>query len=450
MVKLLWCLLLMSILVSTPMVMGHGEEGEEMGYKGEDVFLLQRSKQLMKTDVGEFRVVKGFGGRVAGIQNSIHIGFINMEPKTLFIPQYIDSSLIIFVCRGEVKVGTIYKDALEEKKLKTGDIYSILAGSTFYMLNTGRGQRLQVICSIDTSESLELDVFQSFFIGGGMNPPSVLAGFDRNTLKTAFNVSGSELDEILTSQRGGPIVSIADEHEPRMWASLLQLKQRDSLQQLYDIEEEENTWVWRKLMNSMLGKKTDRDKKKTDRKTDSYNIYNRKPDFKNDYGWSVAIEENDYSPLKQSGIGVYLVNLTAGSILAPHINPTATEYGIILRGSGSIQVVYPNGSLAMNAKVDEGDVFWVPRYFPFCQIASRSGPMEFFGFATSARKNWPQFLVGARSILRTMKGPELAMAFGVSEKRFSNFTDKQREAIILPSAPMSPLLRNLSLSPEDH
>lgn len=30
---------------------------------------------------------------------------------------------------------------------------------------------------------------QSFFIGGGMYPTSVVAGFDMGTLSTAFNVS---------------------------------------------------------------------------------------------------------------------------------------------------------------------------------------------------------------------------------------------------------------------
>ena len=48
-----------------------------------------------------------------------------------------------------------------------------------------------------------------------------------------------------------------------------------------------------------------------------------------------------------------------------------------------MKIVFPNGTSAMDAKVKEGDVFWVPRYFPFCQTASRSGPFEFFGFTTS-------------------------------------------------------------------
>lgn len=125
-------------------------------------------------------------------------------------------------------------------------------------------------------------------------------------------------------------------------------------------------------------------------------------------------------------------------MMAPHVNPMATEYGIVLRGSGSIQIVYPNGTSAMNAKISEGDVFWVPKYFPFCQIASRTGPLEFFGFTTSARRNRPQFLVGASSILRNMLGPELAAAFGVSEEKLRRFVYAQEEALILPSPKAAP------------
>lgn len=125
-------------------------------------------------------------------------------------------------------------------------------------------------------------------------------------------------------------------------------------------------------------------------------------------------------------------------MMAPHVNPTATEYGIVLRGTGIIQIVYPNGTQAMKARVAEGDVFWVPRYFPFCQIASRTGPFEFFGFTTSARKNRPQFLAGASSILRTLKGPELAAAYGMTNESLHHLIESQRESIILPSTPVSP------------
>lgn len=121
-------------------------------------------------------------------------------------------------------------------------------------------------------------------------------------------------------------------------------------------------------------------------------------------------------------------------MMAPHVNPSATEYGVVLGGTGRIQVVFPNGTAATNTEIKEGDVFFVPRYFPFCQIASRSGPLEFFGFTTSARENRPQFLAGTTSLLRTLMGPELAASFGVSEDTMRRLAKAQREAIILPFA----------------
>lgn len=125
-------------------------------------------------------------------------------------------------------------------------------------------------------------------------------------------------------------------------------------------------------------------------------------------------------------------------MMAPHYNPTATEYGIVLKGTGTIQVASPDGSLAMNAEVKEGDVFFIPRFFPFCQIASRTGPFEFFGFSSSARNNRPQFLAGDNSILKKLRGPELAKAFGLSEERLDDIVDARSGSVIFPSAVVAP------------
>ncbi|PIM99239.1 hypothetical protein CDL12_28270 [Handroanthus impetiginosus] len=399
------------------------------------------------------RVVRGLGSRLMmknPVHIPMHIGFITMEPRSLFIPQYLDSSLILFIRRGEARVGHIYKDELVERTLRMGDIYRIAAGYAFYLVNTAEGQRLHIICSIDTSHSLGWNTFQSFFIAGGIYPTSVLSGFDSLTMSTALNVSEGELQDMLTRQRQGPIVFLSDTHSPSVWSKFLHMEQHQKLAHMKrivhvkekDIEgdEEQPTWSFRKLLVSFFGR-TDRrgDKRgKTGKGPDACNIYDRNPDFKNDYGWSIALDEDDYPPLKHDDIGVYLVNLTAGSMMAPHINPRAAEYGIVLRGAGAIQIVYPNGSLAMNAKVNEGDVFWIPQYFPFCQIASRTGPFEFLGFTTSARNNRPQFLVGAGSLLHKMIGPEFAAAFGLSEDRLREIIDAQRESKILPSATVAP------------
>ncbi|XP_061354956.1 vicilin-like seed storage protein At2g28490 [Gastrolobium bilobum] len=432
------------------------EEREEDPPRPNKLFLMQNSKVVAKTDAGEMRVLESYGGRI--MERRLHIGFITMESRSLFIPQYLDSTLIIFVRRGEAKVGFMYKDELEERKLKMGDVYQIPVGSTFYLENIMEGQTLHIICSIDPSESLGLGAFKSFYIGGGANPASVLFGFEPEILESAFNVSGAELRKFFTEQHEGPIVHVGDSHVTSIWTKFLQLKKEDKVQHLKkmvqdqeeqddddddddDDEEEEQqlqkSWSWRKLLESVFGnenKKDTRDNKGSHHKSPhSYNLYDRKPDFKNSYGWSVALDGSDYSPLKSSGVGIYHVNLTAGSMMTPHVNPRATEYGIVLRGSGRIQIVFPNGSNAMNTQIKEGDVFFVPRYFAFCQIASRSEPLEFFGFTTSARRNKPQFLVGATSLLRTMMGPELAAAFGVTQDTMRHVINAQHESVILPA-----------------
>ncbi|KAH7561001.1 hypothetical protein JRO89_XS10G0156600 [Xanthoceras sorbifolium] len=406
---------------------GRGRGG---GYD-EERFLSRRSEQVVKTDAGEMRVVRSFGGRI--VNRPMHVGFITMEPKTLFTPQYMDSSLILFIRRGtlsfwEARVGYIYEDDLAERRLKMGDVYRIAAGSTFYLENIGEGQRLHIICSIDPSESLGMgmEAFQSFYISGGTYPSaSVLSGFHPETLANAFNVSQEEVAEMFDRKMDGPIMYVSDSHSPKLWAKFVQMKEQDRLQQLKRMvefekepqegegeEEEIISWSWRKLLNSIFGtsvnknEREDRETRKergTSKGPDSYNIYDRKPDFRNDYGWSIALDKSDYKPLKHSGIGIYLVNLTAGSMMAPHVNPTATEYGVVLGGSGRIQIVYPNGTTAMDTKVKEGDVFWVPS-----------------------------------SLLRTLPYPELAAAFGVSVDRMRNFSEAQREAVILPSAGAAP------------
>ncbi|KAL6660120.1 hypothetical protein ACP70R_002242 [Stipagrostis hirtigluma subsp. patula] len=442
------------------------EEEGKGGGAGRGLFVLDRLEKVVESEGGQVRVVRGQpwpptpGG--ACREGLMHIGFITMEPKTLFVPQYLDSSLILFVRRGDVKVGYIHKDELVERKLKMGDVLHIDAGSTFYMVNTGKGQRLQIICSIDASDSLGFGPpYQAFFLGGSGNPTSVLAGFDPKTLAIAFNATYDELARTLLAPTRGPIVYYTsepgsggeeergqrDRHDARDRGA--RCKEADAWTPGGRGEEDDDdctddarpAWSWRKLVNRFvgLGGAAEPEENKKDKKKGSapepYNLYDHKPGFRNTYGWTVAVDKHDYEPLDHSDIGVYLVNLTAGSMLAPHVNPRGTEYGVVLGGEGTVQVVFPNGSLAMSAAVRAGDVFWIPRYFAFCQVASRGGPFEFFGFTTSARRNRPQFLAGASSVFRTMLGPELAAGFGVPEEDLRELMRAQDEAVIVPSFP---------------
>ncbi|KAM0948037.1 putative rmlC-like cupin domain superfamily, rmlC-like jelly roll protein [Dioscorea sansibarensis] len=432
--------ILLVMLMVMALAMAEKEEG---GDDSKRLFMLEDSKQVVKTEAGEVRVISG--PKLERDMPNMHIGFISMEPSSLFIPQYIDANLILFVRRGEVKMGWIYKDEYVEKKLKMGDVNFIPAGSAFYMVNTGIGQRLQIICSIDASQTIGFNSYHPFYIAGGTNPTSVLFGFGMGTLTAALNATAEEVGKVMTSRTDGAIVFIdGKEAEPPAKFTKRKPKEIMSVRREGDVDvgddddedaeeiDDGGFWIWRKMLGSLL--KTRKENAKGPVKApDSYNMYDSAPDFKNKFGWSLALDENDYEPLKHSDFGVYMVNLTGGTMLAPHVNPRATEFGVVLGGEGRVQVVFPNGTMAMNKKVSEGDVFWVPRYFPFCHIASRSGPMEFFGFTTAARRNWPQFLAGARSLLKTMMGPELAAGFGVNQTRLRRIVEAQEEELFLPS-----------------
>jgi len=66
--------------------------------KEESLFLMHSPKRVVKTDAGEMRVLKTRSSRF--LDRHMHIGFITMEPNSLFVPHYLDSNLIIFIHKG--------------------------------------------------------------------------------------------------------------------------------------------------------------------------------------------------------------------------------------------------------------------------------------------------------------------------------------------------------------
>ncbi|XBH57637.1 hypothetical protein VPH35_079209 [Triticum aestivum] len=222
---------------------------------------------------------------------------------------------------------------------------------------------------------------------------------------------------------------------------------------------------------SPLNKKKKKDKhKKKDKKDDkskseTFNFYSGKPDVKNCFGWSKTMTNKDLQNLKGSNIGMFMVNLTTGSMMGPHWNPKATEIAIVTQGSGIVQVVCPStasgaggghghhdeggrgggdhghhdeggrrrgdhghhdeggrrggdhgqgGVECKNSvfRVKEGDVFVVPRFHPMAQLSFNNGSFVFVGFSTHMGENNPQFLAGEHSVLQVIGKEIVALALG--------------------------------------
>ncbi|KAG6792852.1 hypothetical protein POTOM_002011 [Populus tomentosa] len=163
-------------------------------------------------------------------------------------------------------------------------------------------------------------------------------------------VTTDEAREMITRQQEGPIVFLGDSRAPRPspWRKFLLLKEQDRLQHLKRVvkfqqppnQEKQMAWSWRNLLNSVLGQE------------------NKKKNVKMANPLIHSISMIDGLTLKTTMDGsLQLMSLitslfaTLGSMMAPHVNPATTEYGIVLSGSGRIQIVFPNGTQVMNARV---------------------------------------------------------------------------------------------------
>lgn len=101
-VLVLFCALVASVC-------GYEYEGRksEQRTQGEKWFLLRQLHNVVKTDAGSMRMVKGGYRAGSFLHSPMHIGFISMEPNSLFIPQYLDSDLVLFVHHGKVHFNTL-------------------------------------------------------------------------------------------------------------------------------------------------------------------------------------------------------------------------------------------------------------------------------------------------------------------------------------------------------
>ncbi|KAH7282750.1 hypothetical protein KP509_35G046100 [Ceratopteris richardii] len=365
----------------------HGEAGES------GRFVLGESAKVIKTEAGELRVTTH-----GGISNElgtrrIGLGFLTLEPNGLLLPHYVDAHCVFFVRRGRGRLTWVDNDELHHVDLERGDIYKLESGTVFHILNLDEGQRLRIFSIFDTVSVFSGEAFHNFFVGGGEKPRTVLSGFDKSVLATAFKASGGEITDVLSYQTSGGII--------------------------YSIQRNESFGTF----NRKAGDKP-------------YNIFDKEVAFSNDYGYTATVDEDDFSPLGDVHKSAFLVRLKAGALLAPHWNPRATEIAFVTKGEGEIHIVYPNGTTAATESVQKGDVFYVPQNFPVCQIASRNGPFEFVGFSTSSKPSRPQFLAGRNSVLNGLDIDLVASSYNIPAEHMEDFLGRQNESVILPGEPL--------------
>ncbi|KAF2283517.1 hypothetical protein GH714_011641 [Hevea brasiliensis] len=352
----------------------------------------------MVTEYGEISAVD----ISSGTRGAYHLEFMTLEPNSLFLPVLLHADMVFYVKAGSGKLSWA-EEGREMKRvnLKTGDVYRLRPGSIFFMQSSLEPERQKLRIYAIYSNTDE-DVYEPP-IGAYCSIRDLVLGFDKKLL-SAFKVPADVIEEMIGAMRPPAIVP-ADVIEEMIGA----------------MRPPAIVPAMQKKKSIFLELEARFTKALTGNKDGSFFSINDRGDLKS---------------LRGSNIGVFMVNLTKGSMMGPHRNPMATDIAIVLHGQGMVKVACSsnlNETKCKNTRfrVEEGAVFAVPRFYPMAQMSFNNDSFVFMGFITSTRKNYPQFLAEKSTVLQTLNKQILALSFNVTDTTIDEFLAPQQGEIIL-------------------
>ncbi|KAK4790692.1 hypothetical protein SAY86_017996 [Trapa natans] len=405
-VPLLGCLCL--VLLSCCTVSGESYVGSTA------VSVARRDERTVvaHTEYGEISSVDvGYGRR-----GTYHLQFITLEPNSLFLPVLLHAEMVLYVHTGSGRLTWVDEDDTRRIDIRRGDVYRLPPGTIFHIQSDlqpqQRGEKLGI-------HAIFINMEESYCespVGEYSSVGDLLRGFDRKVLQEAFKVPAELVDEILNATRPPAII--------RAGATATSLPKKQVF------------WEWEaRILKSYLvgGESLNKNKKKTK----AFNVFDADKDFENCNGWSLTVTKNDLRALKHADIGVFMVNLTKGSMMGPHWNPHATEVAIVLHGQGMIRVVCASSSSKESEckntrlSVKKGDVFMVQRFHPMAQMSYNNESFVFMGFSTAPGRNYPQFFAGRSSVLQAIGREVLSVSFNVPNTTVEKLMETQTDSVIL-------------------
>ncbi|GJZ23639.1 vicilin-like seed storage protein [Tanacetum coccineum] len=372
---------------------------------------------IVSSDYGEITAVKISDG----INGFYYLQFITMQSQSMFLPVQLYSEMILHVNSGNGNLSWIDVNEddyqLQQINLQAGDIYRLQPLTVFYLENNLESDEALQICALFPDSEQELQNKQLTGVYAGVH--DLVLGFDSKVLQAILSVRGSG-----TRSSEGREQHLMWQIQPEANNSILEVNSRViraflGLTKNSNIFDLLNKKKKKKDKKKKHKKKKDKKEKEEEDEKEAYNLFKADHDFENENGWSVAVTSEHFEVLKDSYFSVFMVNLTEGSINGPHSNPASAELAIVQHGQGMVQVVCPRISsetICKNSrfKVEEGDVFVVPRYHLMAQMSFNNESFVFMGFAMTSNKKPPQYLAGKNSFLQTLDKTVLAKSFDVS------------------------------------
>ncbi|KAM0970488.1 hypothetical protein ACFX13_018803 [Malus domestica] len=382
-----------------------GSDGGGGAPAGSLVNINQR-RSLVSTEYGEVWSVDVNDGH----GRPYHIQFITLEPDSLFLPVLLHADMVFYVNTGSGRLSWT-DDEIRRVDIKRGDLYRLDPGTVFYVQSNLETERPKLRINAIFASNSDDDLYDPA-VGAYSSIRDIVRGFDPKLLRSAFKVSEEVIESIVNGTDQSAIVHAIPTKKETFW----------------DLEA-------RFLKTFLLG--NDGIAFNSKKKTTTYNIFDEEPDFENCNGWSLTVNKKTSNLLKGSNIGLFMVNLTKGSMMGPHWNPRATEIAIVLQGQGMVRVVCSSTAVKksecrnMRFRVHEGDVFAVPRFHPMAQMSFNNNSLVFMGFSTTEKKNNPQFLAGKYSVLQTLDKQVLAASFNVTNTTIDQLLSVQPESFII-------------------
>ncbi|XP_050128995.1 vicilin-like seed storage protein At2g18540 [Malus sylvestris] len=383
-----------------------GSDGGGGAPAGSLVNINQR-RSLVSTEYGEVWSVDVNDGH----GRPYHIQFITLEPDSLFLPVLLHADMVFYVNTGSGRLSWTDDDEIRRVDIKRGDLYRLDPGTVFYVQSNLETERPKLRINAIFASNSDDDLYDPA-VGAYSSIRDIVRGFDPKLLRSAFKVSEEVIESIVNGTDQSAIVHAIPTKKETFW----------------DLEA-------RFLKTFLLG--NDGIAFNSKKKTTTYNIFDEEPDFENCNGWSLTVNKKTSNLLKGSNIGLFMVNLTKGSMMGPHWNPRATEIAIVLQGQGMVRVVCSSTAVKksecrnMRFRVHEGDVFAVPRFHPMAQMSFNNNSLVFMGFSTTEKKNNPQFLAGKYSVLQTLDKQVLAASFNVTNTTIDQLLSVQPESFII-------------------
>ncbi|PHT41487.1 hypothetical protein CQW23_20341 [Capsicum baccatum] len=355
--------------------------------------LILESKKADKTIVE----VEGVGGYYTWSstqfpvlsQKKLAAGLLVLQPRGFALPHYADSSKIAYVIEGECIAGLISAEDSKEEviKIQKGDSVPVPIGATSWWYNGG-DTRLSIIFLGESGEYTPGE-FCYFFLTG---TAGILNGFSNELLAQTFHMTKTESEKLKKGQSSLNIIIKISEG----------IKTPDPC-------------------NSGIHKLV-------------FNLDGAKPsvEVKNG-GLLTSVSVRDLPLLGDIGLSANRVVLEGGGMLGPLFTADSSVHlSYVTKGSGRVVIVGLFGKVVLDTKVDEGNLFFVPKFFPFVVEADEGG-IEFFSVKTSSKQIYGALSGGPKSVFVAESPSILEASLNMTPDFTKSFKSKiAKGAVIAP------------------